>query len=207
MGKHNWLTGLFIVFFVSVQAQTAYELNTGWKCQAIGKVKVGGDRVSRAGFSMEGWLEATVPGTVLTTLINNRLEPDPFYGLNNQQIPDIYATGRDRYTYWFVRDFKEPAPGGGGQVWLNLRGVNYGCDVWLNGHKLNAKTHYGMFLRQTYNITRWLNSGGGMNSGGGAGVPARSGGESQRRPGWRWRNCAQCNASICSRLGLDTVYP
>ena len=160
MGKHNWLTGLFLIFFVSVEAQTATELNTGWKCQAIVKVKAGGDRVSRTDFPMEGWLEATVPGTVLTTMINNHLEPDPFYGLNNQQIPDIYKTGRDRYTYWFVRDFKEPLPGGGGQAWLNFRGVNYGCDIWLNGHKLNAKTHYGMFLRQTYNITRWLVAGG-----------------------------------------------
>ncbi len=122
---------------------------------------------------MEGWLEATVPGTVLTTLINNHLEPDPFYGLNNQKIPDIYTTGREHYTYWFVRDFAgsdvigDPKSGfnhrelpAGDQVWLDLRGVNYSCEVWVNGHRLNAGTKQGMFLRQTYNITAAFVAGG-----------------------------------------------
>jgi hypothetical protein len=168
MAKKYLLTGLFPIFsFYLLLAQDSYELQSGWKCQAIGKVKADGARISQPKFATAGWLEATVPGTVLTTLINNHLQPDPFYGLNNQKIPDIYTTGRDYYTYWFVRDFKEPSPGSAGarrgeKVWLHFRGVNYGCDIWLNGHKLNAKTHYGMFLRQTYNITPFL-AAEGMN--------------------------------------------
>src|SRR5579872_3175863 len=109
-------------------AQSGYELNAGWKCQAIGKVHATGEKLSQPGYSTSGWLDATVPGTVLTTLINNHLEPDSFYGLNNEKTPDIYTTGRDHYTYWFVKNFKETP---GGQVWLDLRGVNYGCDIWL----------------------------------------------------------------------------
>jgi hypothetical protein len=168
MAKKYLLTGFLSVFsFYLLWAQESYELQSGWKCQAIGKVKAEGASISQPKFATAGWLEATVPGTVLTTLINNHLQPDPFYGLNNQKIPDIYTTGRDHYTYWFVRDFKEPRPGSAGtpsgqQVWLHFRGVNYSCDIWLNGHKLNAKTHYGMFLRQTYNITPFL-AEGGMN--------------------------------------------
>ncbi len=167
MGKNYWLTGLFSIFFYSLNAQYDGEWNTGWKCQAIGKVNADGGRVSRPDFPLAGWLNATVPGTVLTTLINNHLEPDPFYGLNNQKIPDIYAVGRDHYTYWFVRDFRDSSKPGpprcmeaGEQVWLNFRGVNYSCDIWLNGHLLDPKRHYGMFLRQTYNITQWLIRGG-----------------------------------------------
>src|SRR5882757_2083658 len=79
--------------------------------------------------------------------------------MNNEKIPDIYQTGREYYTYWFVKDFTE-AGATGGRVWLHFRGVNYGCDVYLNGHKLNAKTHQGMFLRQTYDITAFLNKDG-----------------------------------------------
>ena len=166
MAKKYLLTGFLSVFsFCLLLAQDSYELQSGWKCQAVGKVKADGASISQPKFATGGWLQATVPGTVLTTLINNHLEPDPFYGMNNQKIPDIYTTGRDHYTYWFVRDFKEPLPGSAGvrrgeQVWLHFRGVNYGCDIWLNGHKLNAKTHYGMFLRQTYNITPYLASQG-----------------------------------------------
>jgi mannosylglycoprotein endo-beta-mannosidase len=142
-----------------LHAQRTIELNSAWKCQAIDKIHVTPDRLSLPAYALDGWLDATVPGTVLTTLINNRLAPDPFYGLNNQQIPDIYTTGRDRYTYWFVRNFRQDRAGEG-QVWLDFRGVNYGCDVWLNGHRLNDKTHYGMFLRQSYNITAYLNANG-----------------------------------------------
>ena len=100
-------------------------------------------------------MPATVPGTVLTTLLNNNKVPDPFYGMNNKYIRDIYETGNAYYTYWFVKDFKETAHGEE-LVWLHLRGVNYKCDVYLNGKKLNRKTHEGMFLRQQYNITAVL---------------------------------------------------
>ena len=167
MSKHFALSGIFFVVLSSLQAQYNTEWNSGWKCQSIGQVKAAGERVSRVDFSTSGWLNATVPGTVLTTLIDNGLEKDPFYGFNNQQIPDIYTVGRDHYTYWFVRDFRDSGANGiddrekgREQVWLNLRGVNYSCDIWLNGHRVNAMRHYGMYLRQTYNITRLLNRGG-----------------------------------------------
>ncbi len=152
-------TLLLLLVILTGQAQQSYELNTAWKCQAIGKSHATGDQLSQPGYSTEGWLSASVPGTVLTTLINNKLAPDPFYGLNNKAIPDIYTTGRDRYTYWFVRDFHQ-ARQKDGQVWLHLRGVNYSCEVWLNGHHLNEQTRYGMFLRQSYNITAVLSPKG-----------------------------------------------
>ncbi len=82
--------------------------------------------------------------------------PDPFYGMNNEKIPDIYNVGSDYYTYWFVKDFSEKITGPEEQVWLHFRGINYSCDIFLNGHKLNDKRFYGMFLRQQYNITQWL---------------------------------------------------
>ncbi len=149
---------LFACNFAS--AQSTYELNTGWLCQKAGTVKYSGTELSKPSFAIKGWLPATVPGTVLTTLLDNKLVPDPFYGMNNEIIPDIYNTGRDYYTYWFLKDFKENAPTGSGLVWLNLRGINYSCDVYLNGHKLNTQTHIGMYLRQEYNITPWLAANG-----------------------------------------------
>lgn len=139
----------------NMQAQSSYELNSQWKCNNISKVKLKGEALSDPSVKLQGWQPATVPGTVLTTMLNNKQVPDPFYGMNNNKIPDIYYTGRDYYTYWFVNDFKEKAAVGE-QVWLNLRGVNYSCEVFLNGQKLNSKTHYGMFLRQSYNITSLL---------------------------------------------------
>ncbi len=136
------------------------QLDSGWVCINIGKVNATGDAISKTSFDLNGWLPATVPGTVLTTLLNDKLIPDPFFGMNNEKIPDIYEKGRNYYTYWFVKNFREKAPSDGEEVWLKFRGVNYGCDVYLNGHKLNERTHYGMFLRQTYNVTTLLSSNG-----------------------------------------------
>jgi mannosylglycoprotein endo-beta-mannosidase len=156
------LTLLFLIFVLqnTSSAQNQYELNTGWKCQKASDVSVGGDKISTDNFDLNSWQNATVPGTVLTTQLNNKQVPDPFYGMNNKLIPDIYKTGAAYYTYWFVKDFKENIPQNNNQVYLNLRGVNYSYDVFLNGHQLNVKRHYGMFLRQTYNISKWLTKSG-----------------------------------------------
>lgn len=143
----------------SLIAQSRYELNSGWSCRQAGQVKESGDVLSSPTTTLSNWLPATVPGTVLTTLLNNKLVPDPFIGMNNQLIPDIYHTGNAQYTYWFAKDFEERA-GTGEQIWLQLRGVNYKCEVFLNGKKLNRNTHVGMMLRQEYNITSVLNKNG-----------------------------------------------
>ncbi|EHQ24937.1 glycoside hydrolase family 2 protein [Mucilaginibacter paludis] len=153
---------LFFIFFSAfkVFGQAKYELNSGWVCKKKGDLKADGPQISKTDFSLQSWMQATVPGTVLTTLLNNKKVPDPFWGMNNNLIKDIYYTGSDYYTYWFVKDFEQALPAADGQVYLNLRGVNYSCEVYLNGKKLNDKTHYGMFLRQAYNITPLLNKGG-----------------------------------------------
>ncbi|MCB9258289.1 MAG: glycosyl hydrolase [Ignavibacteriales bacterium] len=137
-----------------------YELNSGWVCKNIQEVKITGEELSKTSYQLKDWMQAKVPGTVLTSLLENKLIPDPFYGMNNKKIQDIYYTGRDHYTYWFVKEFNEKVSVGNEQVWLNFRGVNYGCDIFLNGQKLNESTHYGMFLRQTYNITSFLSDDG-----------------------------------------------
>ena len=144
----------------SLYAQSSYELNSGWKCADIGSVKNSGYELSKPGFNTNTWMPATVPGTVLTTLLNNKKVPDPFFGMNNEQIPDIYKTGPDYYTYWFIKDFTESPATKGGQVYLNLRGVNYSCDIYLNGNKLNKTLQKGMFLRFSYNITGYLAKNG-----------------------------------------------
>ncbi|RNI39949.1 glycosyl hydrolase [Hanamia caeni] len=148
------------VFGATAHAQQPYELNSGWKCINVKDINKNGEKISQLSFSLIGFMPATVPGTVLTTMLNNKMVPDPFYGMNNEKIPDIYNTGSDYYTYWFVKDFTEKSTSAEEQVWLHFRGINYSCDVFLNGHQLNDKRFYGMFLRQQYNITKWLTKNG-----------------------------------------------
>jgi len=51
------------------------------------KYKSKGEELSNPLYNLSGWLPATVPGTVLTTLLNNKLIPDPFWGMNNKKNP------------------------------------------------------------------------------------------------------------------------
>lgn len=152
----------FYLFFfllllrLPLSAQVRRELNTGWQCRPAAKAGADGPVLSRPSYALAGWDPAVVPGTVLTTQLANKQVPDPFYGMNNQHIPDIYNTGRAYYTYWFVQDFTEAPLAAGEQLWLHLRGVNYSCELFLNGQKVNPRTHRGMFLRQAYNITPLL---------------------------------------------------
>lgn len=157
--KKILLVALLLGWFVMGHSQNRYELNSGWQCANIRAIKEQGEILSQPSYQTSGWMNATVPGTVLTTLLNNQQVADPFYGMNNQYIPDVFHTGNDYYTYWFVKDFTETAKSNE-QVWLQLRGVNYKCFVYLNGKKLNQQVHEGMLLRQQYNITKYLAANG-----------------------------------------------
>lgn len=220
---------VFLLLFLTLAAaypltaQQRYELNAGWRGMPIGKVAATGPQLSRPTFALTGWAPAVVPGTVLTTQLANKQVPDPFFGMNNERIPDIYKTGRGYYTYWFVKDFREAPAAANGQVWLHFRGVNYSCEVYLNGQKLNRKTHYGMFLRQTYNITPYLardgrnrlavvvyppdpvgNPNGGQ---GGDGVIARNV-ATQYTAGWDWiRPIRDRNTGIWDKVTIEKTGP
>ncbi|WP_374165090.1 glycoside hydrolase family 2 protein [Arcticibacter sp. MXS-1] len=141
-------------------SQSRYELNEQWKFAPIKAVGKDGFSISNKSYSLSSWKPAVVPGTVLTSMLQNKEVPDPFWGMNNERIPDIYHTGRDYYTYWFARDFKEAVPANGQQVWLTFRGINYSCDIFLNGRKVNKDAYKGMFLRKSFNITGLLSKDG-----------------------------------------------
>jgi mannosylglycoprotein endo-beta-mannosidase len=136
-----------------------YLLKDNWKAKRATDLTADGTEITGADFKPEGWLDAVIPGTILTTLLHNKLIPDPFFGLNNNLIPDVYNTGREYYTYWFFNEFEIPEINDNQQVWLNFRGINYFADIFLNGKRVNTKTHQGMYLREKYLITPYLNKG------------------------------------------------
>ncbi len=101
-------------------------------------------------FDLAGWLNATVPGTVLTTLVDQGIYPDPYYGLNNLSIPDTLC----RTDWWYRISFLSPTKQEDQEAWLLFNGINYKADIWLNG-KL-AGTMTGAFRRGNFNITSLL---------------------------------------------------
>jgi len=151
---------VFILLQLNVLAQPAkLLLHDNWKAKRAIDITADGTEITGADFKPEGWIEAVVPGTILTTLLHNNQIPDPFYGMNNNLIPDVYNTGRDYYTYWFFNEFETPEIKDGQEVWLNFRGINYFADIFLNGKRVNSKTHQGMYFREKYLITPYLKKG------------------------------------------------
>ena len=124
-----------------------WKLAGGWRLRAAPQVKATGEEISKAGFADKDWLVATVPGTVLTTMIDRGIYPDPDYGLNNLAIPESLA----HQDYWYRVEFKTPAATRGRRLTLTFEGVNYAAEVWMNGKKLGGLT--GAFLRGTFDVT------------------------------------------------------
>ena len=107
-------------------------------------------------------MEAIVPGTVLTSLVENGVYPEPYYGTNNKisekKIPDIIDTGREFWTYWFRTEFDSPALKEGERVWLHPQGINYRAEWWLNGHLVSVMA--GMFNDDLIDITDFVSKDG-----------------------------------------------
>ena len=127
-----------------------WRLQGGWKLAAAPEIKATGEEISKAGFATKDWLAATVPGTVLTTMIDRGIYPDPDYGLNNLAIPESLA----HQDYWYRVEFKAPAESRGRRLKLTFEGVNYAAEVWLNGKKLGG--FRGAFLRGNFDVTSLL---------------------------------------------------
>lgn len=198
-------------------------IHSDWYARKANEVKMDGNRLSAVPLDKTGWLPARVPGTVLTTLLENGLYPAPEFGLNNNLIPDIHEVGNDFYTYWFTRQFTIDALPEGRNVWLNFRGINYKAEIFLNGKRINRNTHEGMFLRKTFNITPYLRTDapnvlavlvyppthvGNPNGGqGGDGQIARNN-TMQYTPGWDWiQPVRDRNTGIWDEVSITTTGP
>lgn len=131
--------------------QNQWVIARNWKMEPAPQVKAEGAEVSGAGVDTASWYAATVPGTALTTLVDRGVYPDPDWDMNNMAIPESL----NRQDYWYRVEFATPAKMASGKHYtLDLNGINYAADVWLNGQKLGTIT--GAFIRGMYDVTALL---------------------------------------------------
>ncbi len=130
-------------------------MTTGWQLQDVAKVPQTGAEVAAAGFKTTGWYAATVPGTVLTTLVNNRVYPQPLYGENNR--PEKIPESLVHTSYWYRTLLVVPKSYKGHHVWLNFDGINYSATVWVNGTQVGVMR--GAFIRGIFDITPQVKPG------------------------------------------------
>jgi len=114
-----------------------------------------GAAVSTEKYKPNGWYAATVPGTVLTSLVNNGVYPEPLYGENNR--PDKIPDSLSRTPYWYRTEFKVPKEYAERHIWLNFDGINFSAQVWVNGRQVGAMK--GAFGRGIFDISQDVKEG------------------------------------------------
>ena len=126
----------------------------GWRIQRDSLVKTDGGAISKTGFKTDGWLPATVPGTVLSSFWDDGAVPNPNFGRNQLMISDSFFYA----DFWYRNEFVVSRPAAGRHVWLNFDGFNWKADVYFNGERLGKIE--GGFQRGKFDVTRFLKPGG-----------------------------------------------
>jgi hypothetical protein len=147
------------LFFIGIITMTAWAQQitevTGWKMQESSVVGTStGATISMSTFNASSWYAATVPGTVLSTLVDRGVYSDPYNGTYMTTIPDL-ASQQKRY--WFRSTFSATAAAGQ-RVWLQIEGINYQASIFVNGDSVGAML--GAFKGAKFDITSSLDPSG-----------------------------------------------
>jgi exo-1,4-beta-D-glucosaminidase len=153
-------------------AQTRRMLQSGWTVQSSEKVGLDGAKLSSPTYHAGDWYKATVPSTVVGTLVDDGVYKDPFFGMNLRDIPGMtYNIGLNFVHLpmdptspfakpWWYRTTFRAAAAKGEHVVLHFDGINYRANVWLNGKRLSDSTQVaGTYRRYEFDITRDLRAG------------------------------------------------
>jgi len=136
-----------------------WTLSDGWSLREAPKGSMDGGYLAATTYDSKEWMQATVPGTVLTSMIDDGIYPDPDFGLNNLAIPESL----NKQDYWYRNEFTPPAAMQTSaakitqHVELTFQGINYKASIWLNGVPLG--TIRGAFQRGTFDVTEILKAG------------------------------------------------
>lgn len=93
-----------------------------------------------------GPLPADVPGDVHTALLAAGNIPDPFYGMNADEVQWV-----EDLEWWYVRTFTVPDGGLNRRSYLVLDGLDTFADVYLNGHTIGSASN--MFVSHKFEVT------------------------------------------------------
>ncbi|MFJ2157504.1 discoidin domain-containing protein [Streptomyces sp. NPDC087856] len=132
-------------------------VESGWRLTLDDWADGDGAKLSKTAVDTSSWLPATVPGTVLGSLVDQGKLPDPVAGLNNLHVPEALS----RHAWWYKRDFELPhglRTGSGRRIWLEFDGINHTADIWLNGNHVGGLTY--PFARSAHDVTALLATGG-----------------------------------------------
>src|SRR3989440_3417160 len=147
--------------------ETALSLRDSWSLQSSCKVEKSGQVISSPKFVPTGWYSVSVPTTVVSALVKQKVYPDPDFGMNLRSIPGVtYPIGMNfsnlpmqadspfAVSWWYRKQFVIPASFKGKSLWLQFGGINYRANVWLNGKQIaKSEDVAGAWRTYEFNIT------------------------------------------------------
>jgi len=166
---------LFLVGAVHAQeAPARVFLHSGWRMESACKLSAKPDALSTPGFDDSQWHSASVPGTIVGTLVEDKTLPDPNYGINLKSFPGAFNDNKHlnadldmpegspyRCSFWFRTEFAAPAEYANRIIWLNFKGINYRANIWLNGKQIaNREDVAGAYRAYEFRVSDLLNKTG-----------------------------------------------
>jgi exo-1,4-beta-D-glucosaminidase len=178
------LLSIGIILFTVVEARpqgkrepsqsAKISLREGWRIQSSAKVQEKGGALSQRDSQAKDWYTATVPSTIVGTLVDDNVYAEPFVGMNLRMIPGCrYPIGANfsnlpmpedspfRVSWWYRKEFPLPASYQGQNIWLHFAGINFRANVWLNGRQVATSEQIaGTFRTYELNIKDAARTGG-----------------------------------------------
>jgi beta-galactosidase/beta-glucuronidase len=176
-----WVLVFFLPLIVDSQTNPVKQVKLSrFFLQSSSVVSATGKELSTPGYISTGyWFPVTVPSTVLTGLVQNKIYADPYSGMNNMLIPDASDSFNHQYNleqysylpndpnpwkkpYWYRSFFSVPAADAGKRFQLIFKGINYRAEVWLNGKQVaDSSEMVGMFAEYSLNVSKLIIPGMG----------------------------------------------
>lgn len=125
----------------------------GWQLQRASEVQAGGVEIASPAYKAEGWVRATVPGTVLTSYKNVGALADPNYADNQLMISESFFNSN----FWYRNEFQLPPSFKRDRIFLNFDGINWKANVYLNGKQVGRLE--GAFIRGKFDVTDCVKEG------------------------------------------------
>lgn len=125
----------------------------GWQLQRASEVQAGGVEIASPAYKAEGWVTATVPGTVLTSYKNVGALADPNYADNQLMISESFFNSN----FWYRNEFQVSPSFKRDRVFLNFDGINWKANVYLNGKQVGRLE--GAFIRGKFDVTDYVKGG------------------------------------------------
>jgi exo-1,4-beta-D-glucosaminidase len=161
------LIGIPTAFPAEVNDSPKVLLGENWFIQSSADVHADGASISTVSFPTRGWYPATLPSTIVSALVADKVYADPYTGMNLRSLPGttypifedfsnilMPPTSPFRSSWWYRTEFSLPSEFSGRTVWLGFDGINYRANVWMNGVQIaSSETLAGTWRLFQFEVT------------------------------------------------------